>query len=414
VAVSVVDRFGLIGRNPVYRHLWAARVVSFLGDTMAQVALVLAAYQVVGTGGAVGLLLLAQALPRLLGPLTGTLADRVDQRRLLLACDVAQALLFGLIALALPPFPLLVGLVALASVLATVSQPAGRGALPALVDADDLTAANALLGAGVQASFSLGPALGGLIVAALGVRGALAADALTFVLSAGLLTRLPALPPAPGTPGDAPAPGVLRETGLGLAFVARHRTARAVALGLFLTVAFAALDNVALVFLARRSLHATARDYGLLASAYGVGMVLASLLILRRSNRSTPAALFLLGVALQGIGTALTGLAPALAAAIVTQGMAGVGNSLENLGTTTLIQRTVPRPLLGRAFGIVFSAASIAEAVAYAAGGVLLGLISPRAVFVLAGVGVLAALVIVWLLLPRASSDVAEAISGHG
>jgi len=412
--VSVVDRFGLIGRNPVYRHLWAARVVSFLGDTMAQVALVLAAYQVVGTGGAVGLLLLAQALPRLLGPLTGTLADRVDQRRLLLACDVAQALLFGLIALALPPFPLLVGLVALASVLATVSQPAGRGALPALVDADDLTAANALLGAGVQASFSLGPALGGLIVAALGARGALAADALTFVLSAGLLTRLPALPPVPGTPGDVPAPGVLRETGLGLAFVARHRTARAVAVGLFLTVAFAALDNVALVFLARRSLHATARDYGLLASAYGVGMVLASLLILRRSNRSTPAALFLLGVALQGIGTALTGLAPALAAAIVTQGMAGVGNSLENLGTTTLIQRTVPRPLLGRAFGIVFSAASIAEAVAYAAGGVLLGLISPRAVFVLAGVGVLAALVIVWLLLPRAGSDVAEAISGHG
>jgi len=412
--VSAVDRLGLIGRNPVYRHLWAARVVSFVGDTMAQVALVLTAYQVVGTGGAVGLLLLAQALPRLLGPLTGTLADHVDQRRLLLACDVAQALLFGLIALALPPFPLLVGLVALASVLATVSQPAGRGALPALVDADDLTAANALLGAGVQASFSLGPALGGLIVAALGVRGALATDALTFVLSAGLLTRLPALPPAPGTPGDAPAPGVLRETGLGLAFVARHRTARAVALGLFLTVAFAALDNVALVFLARRSLHATARDYGLLASAYGVGMVLASLLILRRSNRIAPAALFLLGVALQGMGTALTGLAPVLAEAIVAQGMAGVGNSLENLGTTTLIQRTVPRPLLGRAFGIAFSAASIAEAVAYAAGGVLLGLISPRAVFVLAGIGVLAALVFVWLLLPRAGSDVAEAISGHG
>jgi len=412
--VSAVDRLGLIGRNPVYRHLWAARVVSFVGDTMAQVALVLTAYQVVGTGGAVGLLLLAQALPRLLGPLTGTLADRVDQRRLLLACDAAQALLFGLIALALPPFPLLVGLVALASVLATVSQPAGRGALPALVDADDLTAANALLGAGVQASFSLGPALGGLIVAALGVRGALATDALTFVLSAGLLTRLPALPPAPGTPGDAPAPGVLRETGLGLAFVARHRTARAVALGLFLTVAFAALDNVALVFLARRSLHATARDYGLLASAYGVGMVLASLLILRRSNRIAPAALFLLGVALQGMGTALTGLAPVLAEAIVAQGMAGVGNSLENLGTTTLIQRTVPRPLLGRAFGIAFSAASIAEAVAYAAGGVLLGLISPRAVFVLAGIGVLAALVFVWLLLPRAGSDVAEAISGHG
>ncbi len=412
--MSAVDRLGLIGRNPVYRHLWAARVVSFVGDTMAQVALVLTAYQVVGTGGAVGLLLLAQALPRLLGPLTGTLADRVDQRRLLLACDAAQALLFGLIALALPPFPLLVGLVALASVLATVSQPAGRGALPALVDADDLTAANALLGAGVQASFSLGPALGGLIVAALGVRGALATDALTFVLSAGLLTRLPALPPAPGTPGDAPAPGVLRETGLGLAFVARHRTARAVALGLFLTVAFAALDNVALVFLARRSLHATARDYGLLASAYGVGMVLASLLILRRSNRIAPAALFLLGVALQGMGTALTGLAPVLAEAIVAQGMAGVGNSLENLGTTTLIQRTVPRPLLGRAFGIAFSAASIAEAVAYAAGGVLLGLISPRAVFVLAGIGVLAALVFVWLLLPRAGSDVAEAISGHG
>jgi MFS family permease len=69
------------------------------------------------------LLLLAETLPRLLGPFAGTLADRAEGRRFMILCDLGQAALIGCVALLLPPFPVLVALVAGASVLSTLFFP---------------------------------------------------------------------------------------------------------------------------------------------------------------------------------------------------------------------------------------------------------------------------------------------------
>ncbi len=96
-----------------------------------------------------------------------------------------------------------------------------------------------------------------------------------------------------------------------------------------------------------------------------------------------------------------TGLAPAVAVAVLTQATAGFGNGLENIANDTLIQCTVPRALLGRVFGVVYSGAFFASALAYAAGGPLLDRTSPRTVFMIAGSGTLAALAMLWLILPR-------------
>lgn len=388
---------GLLSRNPGLRLLWGARTVSLLGDAVVTVALVLL---VSGRGGgsAVGALLLAQTLPRLLGPFAGTVADRADQRRLMLGCELGQGALVGLLALALPPLPVLLVLVAGASTLATLFAPAGRGALPALVPGEDIPRANALLGSSLNVSLALGPALGGLIVAGAGTRGALALDALSFVVSAALLRRLP---PLPAAPRESAAAGFLAETRAGWSFVARHPTARAVALGLFLVVVFAALDNVALVFLVRTTLDGGVAGYGLTASAYELGMVAATLVLIRAGNRVAPTAVLLSGIAAMGAGTLLTGLAPTVGVAVTAQGMAGIGNGLENTANETLIQQTVPRAWLGRVFGIAYGGAFVASSLAYAAGGSLLALTSPRAVFVIAGGGALASLLVVWRLLPR-------------
>lgn len=280
-------RLGLFGRNAAFRDFWCARAVSYLGDAVAAVALVLYVYELRGSGTAVGLLLLASVVPQIGGPLAGALADRLAHRRLMIGADLGRFALFGVIALALPPFPALLGLVAAAAVLSTLFQPAGRSTLPALVAPGELTAANALLGTALNLSLALGPALGGLAIAALGTRGALAANACSFLLSAFFVARLPARAPAAGGPlgGErqtgAARGGVLGETWAGLAYLAGHPTARAVAVGLFLLVAFAGVDNVALVFLARDVLGAGQVGYGLVSAAFGVGMVLAPLAVLR-------------------------------------------------------------------------------------------------------------------------------------
>jgi MFS family permease len=86
-------------------------------------------------------------------------------------------------------------LVATASTLDTIFVPAGRSAIPAIVDEEDLLSANAWLGTALNMQVAIGPLLGGLFVATLGIRGALGADAVSFLLSAAVLLLVPKLPP---------------------------------------------------------------------------------------------------------------------------------------------------------------------------------------------------------------------------
>ena len=397
-----MGRFILV-RNPSFGYFWVARLVSYFGSAVTIAALVLYVYESEGSGVAVGLLLLAETLPRLLGPFAGTLADRAEGRRFMILCDLGQAALIGCVALLLPPFPVLVALVAGASVLSTLFFPAGRSAVPALVLEEDLTPANALLGSAANLSFALGPATGALLFAGLGARGALALDALTFLFSAALLSRLPAMPPAGEPEAGSRASAFLRESLDGLLYVARHRLVRVAILGLFLGVTFLALDGVALVFLARESLGSGETGYGLLASAHGIGMILGPLLLLRRSGRVAPVSIILLGLTLEGLTTLSTGLAPSLALAIFLRSVGGVGNGIENVAADTVFQKVVPRSMLGRVFGVYYGGVFLAEGLAYAAGGPLLELTSPRTVFVIAGCGTLATMLLMWHLLPRSS-----------
>lgn len=398
-----MGRFLLV-RNSVFGRFWLARTISYLGSAVTTVALVLYVYEVEGSGVSVGLVLLAETLPRLLGPFAGAVVDRVDARRLMVLCDLGQAALIGSVALFLPPFPVLVALVAGASTLSTLFFPAGRGAVPALVAPEDLTPANALLGTSANVGFAGGPALGGVAVAVVGASGALLFDALTFLFSAALLLKLPSLPPA-AREEAAPTRSFFQESLDGLLYVFRHGAVRAVASGLFLGVAFLALDGVALVFLARETFGAGDAAYGIFAAAHGVGMILGPLFLVRRRS---PAGLslvpiILLGLALEGLTTLSTGLAPFLALAITLRILGGVGNGVENVAVDTLLQKIVPRAMLGRVFGAVYGGAFLAVGLAYAAGGPLLEATSPRAVFVIAGAGTLATMLLVWRMLPRSA-----------
>jgi MFS family permease len=383
--LSSAARPNVLRSAPTFRRLWLARTLSNVGDGIAFVALVLLVHNRDRTGLAVGSLLLVQAIPRFLGPLAGTIADRVEQRALMIACDVANAALFGAIALWSPSLPLLLALAGTSSAVDTLFSPAGRSALPALVHRDDLLQANAWLGTSFNLQLALGPMIGGAIVLALGPTGALAANIISFLLSAVILSRLPPLRSA----GDEEQRGFFTTGTEGLRFAWETPVVRTVVVALFFAVAFAAMDNVALVFLVRDTLGGGPLAFGLLSAAFGVGMVAVSTGLSLRLIRLSAGAIFLAGWFFNGVGILLTGLAPALIVAGVGQVLAGCGNGAENIGVETLIQRTVPRPLLGRTFGVASTAAFGGSTLAYAVSGFLLDATSPRTVFVIGGSGVL-------------------------
>jgi MFS family permease len=111
--------------------------------------------------------------------------------------------------------------------------------------------------------------------------------------------------------------------------------------------------------------------------------------------------LFIGGWLLTAAGTLLTGLAPAIWLVALAQVTGGAGNGADNVASDTLIQRSVPREMLGRVFGVTSTAAFVGGGIAYAAGGVLLDATSARFVFLFAGIGVLAIVGVAQLMLPR-------------
>jgi MFS family permease len=381
-----------------FRVLWWSRAVSYAGDGIGRTALVL--YAATRGATAVSLVLLAMALPRFLGPLAGALADRFDQRRLMAVCETGQAAVFAALAVFLPPLPVLVAFVLVSGGLATAFMPAGRGAVPALVPPEDLGRANALLGMAFNIQIAVGPTIGGLAVELGGARVAFAVNAVAFLVSALILTRLPALRPV----GD--HSGLWAETVAGLRFVATTPGPRALVVSLFVVVSFAAVDNVALVFLVSDTLHGSAAEFGLTQAAFGVGMLVASGLL--TFGRRSAVALLISGLALSATGTVATALLPTILAVAVAQVIAGMGNGTESVATDTFIQRLTPRHLLGRAFGAVATAAQLGSAVAYVIAGPLISVLGPRGTFLVAGIGCGLALLVAVPALRAASRSDAE------
>lgn len=370
--------------NRPFRLLWTARTVSFVGDALSLVALMLYVAETTGQALAVAILLLVgDFAPALLGPLTGTISDRFDLKRVMVGCELAQAGLMAVIALWLPPLPVLLALVALRAIAGQIFQPASRAAVPGVVADRDLESANAAMGIGTNGGEALGPLLAALLVPVLDTRGVLLLDAATFVASAALLTFLPST--HRDSPLDTPRATFLADALAGLRYIWATPMVRTIGVGFFAIVAFNGIDDVALVFLATDTLGGGDAAVGLLLAAVGIGLFIGYALLARPHRRVAMGPLLLAGFAISSTGNLLTGLAWAVAAAFVVQTIRGLGIAAMDVAVNTMLQRGVPRNLLGRVFGSLYGAIGVAAALAYVLGGLLIDLTSARIAFLVGG-----------------------------
>ncbi len=392
------DSRALLRRNGALRALFTARVVSYAGDSMGIVALMLFVAETTGEGLAVALLLLVgDFAPALLGPVTGAIGDRFDLRKVMVAAEVAQGAVVLVIAVALPPLPVLLGLVAVRAVAGQVFQPASRAAVPGIVAGADLERANSVVGFGANAAEAFGPLVAAALLPVAGIRGVLLVDAASFLVSALVLLRLRPLPPAPREPGS-----LLASARAGLGHVLRVPALRVVVLGFCAVVAFTGIDDVALVMLAKDTLGAGDSAVGLLLGAVGVGLLAGYALLTRfAAGRSIPV-LLVAGFLVSSAGNLLTGFAWAVAAAFAVQAVRGLGIAAMDVAANTLVQRIAPAAMLSRVFGALYGAIGVAAALSYVGGGLLLSATNAPVTFVVAGAGGVVAAVLVALALPRA------------
>jgi MFS family permease len=385
-------------RNARLLRLWIGQGTSFVGDAVSMVALVVLVVQVTGSASAVGGALVARLLPTIASPLAGVIADRVDRRVLLVASDLARAVLvLGLVfARDLATIYVLVFLMGLAR---TVFNPTIRAAFPSVVGGGDLTRANALISGTFSVSETAGPALGGLLVATMGVDAAFVLDAVTYVVSAAMLSLTPLARPQREEDGA----GFGEDLKAGFTYLAGARVPLAIVLGAFLTVLTINITIPAEFFLATETFDAGNAGYGLLVGLYGGGMVLGSALMAALGDRVRLLPFYFIGVFASALALVGVGLSPAFVFALGALVVAGVANGTENVTTDTILQKRVPDAFLGRVFSVRFLGFSIGEVFAYGMGGAIVDASGARFTYLLAGAATTAAGLVVLLVLAAAS-----------
>ena len=347
-------RGGLLGplRFRDFRLLWGGMCVSLLGDGVFTLALAWQVYALSNVPTALAFVGIAMTVPTigflLLG---GVVSDRRERRRIMLAADAVRCLAVSVIAvLALGGSLRLWEIAALAAVYGSATaffNPACDAIVPDILPADALAQANSLDQFMRPIALRLaGPALGGLAIGVLGLGGAFALDAASFVVSAAALY---AMTPTRRVPPARADDSVLAEMRAGLSYTRRH-------VWLWATFASAAVAyllfmgpvEVLVPFLVKNQLHGGPADLGLVFAAGGVGSVGCAVLmghagLPRRDITFMYVAWTLATLAVAGYG---------LAHAVLGLMCASLAfNALETAGTivwATVKQSHVPTALLGR------------------------------------------------------------------
>jgi MFS family permease len=275
-------------RHPLYRALFIAQFVSNVGTWMQTVG----AQWLMGSlgGGAleVSLVQAALLLPVfLVGLPAGALGDIVDRRRLLLVTQTVMLVTtaaLALVTLAGAVTPLLLLALIFATGLGTgLMAPSWQAIVPELVDRDEIPLAAALAGVNMNLTRAVGPALGGLLVAAAGPGWTFALNAVSFVGVLVVIARWPR-PPTEHVLGPEHIAAAMRS---GLAYARHAPELRAVFARASLFVAFAGALWALLPVIARDDLGLGSGGYGLLLGVVGVGAVLGAVLLARaRETRS--------------------------------------------------------------------------------------------------------------------------------
>lgn len=271
-------------RHRTFRLLFSGQLVSNLGDWLDFLALaVLIAYEWDRGPGSLAALAVTIAIPwAFIAPVSGVLADRWPKRPVMVAADLARAaLVLGLVFA--PNIWVLLPIVFAKTVCSTLFGPAEQATIRATVPEDDLLAANSLSQLATQATKVVGPALGGLIVAAGSAGTAFIVDAGTFAISIGCVALMHRTGPSKEDADHGSVIGDIRE---GFAYVRSQvwlwGTFLAATLGYLI---FWGPSEVLLPFVVRNEMSGSAADLGLIFAIGGIGAMSSAVIM---GNRHMP------------------------------------------------------------------------------------------------------------------------------
>ncbi len=374
-----------------FRRYYLGYTASAFGDSLTPFALAFAVLQITGSPSALGVVLLSTQLPVIVFALVGgAIGDRYSRRTIMLLTDTVRFLAHGATAAILltgvAQIWMLVALQLIAGAGAAFFNPAAQGLVTSVVDKPRLQQANSLLAVSRSATSIVAVGTAGALVALAGPGWAVAVDAVTFLISAIVLSQLPR---SYSSERLEPKTGLLASIRSGLAEVGSRTwlwvwTVHVALINLFVVSPIFVLGP----YVANRYLGG-APAWAAIGIGYTVGGLIGGLISSRwQPRRPMVAALafFLLIVPLP----ALFAWAAALSLLVPASLLGGVQVSVYNVFQTTALQHDLPNELIARATSVLMLGGLIAMPVGMGLAGPIAAALGTRAVLgTVAGIAVL-------------------------
>ena len=370
--------------------------MSQLGDWFNTIALYTIILNLTGSGRDIGLLLVARFLPSFVfGSLSGVVADRFSRRTIMIVSDLLRALvvLGFLFVRRADQLWIIYSLTVLQLGLSTFFEPAKTAAIPSIVSDRELVAANAISSVTWSIMLTLGAFVGGVVTGWFGSNVAFVLDALTYLLSAGLVASVRFPKRAPRVKSKLSVSRVLgiTETIEGIRYV-KHRPR---VLALLLVKPAWGLGGGILTLLAVFGEKifpvggSAATGIGVLFAARGIGTAVGPIVARRISGEGKQQMQNSIGIAflIGGVFYMAFGAATGFVVALIVLGVAHTGGSILWVFSTVLLQRGVEDSFRGRVFAAELGLLTLTMAVSNYATGELLDRfgLSPRVVAI--GIG---------------------------
>ncbi|MFD2169321.1 MFS transporter [Tumebacillus lipolyticus] len=379
----------LLLRNAPLRNLWLGQTISYMGDSIYNIALMWFVFVETGSSVLVGLIFVAGFLPEVLfGMLLGAIVDRFNRKLLMQLSDLFRALLLGALALlfAFDWFAIWqLYVITIGLSLSNLLFGMARGAmLPDLVGSDHLIQANSLFSSSRQVTRLLGSAVGGVLVAWMGATGSITINAVTFLISLVFIQLIPNLKLF-DAPAEASArKSIFADVGEGFRWILNFRV-------LLLLIVIGTLSNIALgptnvlpAMYIKEDLQQNAEALGIFDAAIAIGLLAGGLFV----GAVAPKRIglwFTAGLATEGVGMLLVSIAPNLLVACIGNVVLGLGVMVSSIPLGTMIQTMTPSGMRGRVNSLSSLGFSMAIPITYGGVGWLAEVIGAKASYAAGG-----------------------------
>ncbi len=373
-------------QNTVFARLYLAQTISLLGDAFSWVALALLAYELDQENSAT---ILATALTLrvtafiIFSPFAGVLADRVDRRKILYITHFIRMAIIICMVFVQAEWQIYI-LVFLLNIFNAFFTPTYRAVIPQVVDGKSYREAVGLSTATYQVFGILGPALAGILAVWFGAREIFIVDAASFIVAAILILSIPASALQKGV--SAPTKethNTWREVLKGMRLLFSNKILRFALSIEFVSAIAGAMILVNTIGHIKNSLQLSDSYYGWAMAAFGIGAAISAFIAGMVDRTKTRRVSLILGAFLLGFTICFANFVP-YSILLILWVFAGLGQSLAEMPSETLIAENIPSENQGKVYGSHFAVSHLWWGIAYPVAGYL-GTVFPDVDFLYGG-----------------------------